>query len=260
MQDMKKWGLVGAGLLVGILVGAGSEYVRAWWTAAPPPAPAVTPPPAAAETAPRTVVVKDNAAERSAAALRQRVAALERELAVRNAEPAQAEPAPPQDQPPPAGGRPSFADRMEQFKKDHPEEYAAMEKRRAEFRQRMDQERQDRVTFLSSVNTQNMTDAQKANHTKLLQNMATMNALWQQREQNPPEPGSEADDAMRTAMRQTMQDLGAQYGQERDYLLQQAAATAGYQGDDVTKFVDYIQKTFQNTSMFGGRGGPPGGR
>ena len=203
---------------------------------------------------------------RAAAALRQRVLELEQALAARDAELEKARQAKAVEPEAPAGGnRPSFADRMEQFKKEQPEQYAEMVKRRDEFRQRMEQDQKDRVAFLSAMDTQGMSAEQKATHTKLLQTLAAMDTLWAQRTQSSAEPGSEADTALRQAMGQTMADLGMLAGQERDILLQQAASAAGYKGEDATKFVQYIQKTIQSTSMFGGPGGmrgggpPPGG-
>ncbi len=262
-MQTKKIGLMGAGILFCLVAGAGFEHARLWFTTAPPEAPVPVesaPRPVRDEAQPKTVVVRDEASARAAAALRQRVLELEQALAARDAELEKARQAKAVEPEAPAGGnRPSFADRMEQFKKEQPEQYAEMVKRRDEFRQRMEQDQKDRVAFLSAMDTQGMSAEQKATHTKLLQTLAAMDTLWAQRTQSSAEPGSEADTALRQAMGQTMADLGMLAGQERDILLQQAASAAGYKGEDATKFVQYIQKTIQSTSMFGGPGGPRGG-
>lgn len=208
----------------------------------------------------RTVTVEDPALKSSAEALRIRVHDLEDALAERDAELARLK----QEKQAGAGspgrppGRDDFRKRMEQLKKENPEQYAEMEKRREEFRQRLERQEQNRNDFFASINTQSMTDAQRENHEKLIAALAKIDALRAQREQAGAQPGSEADAALRQSMRDSMMELGALYEQERVYLLEQAASAAGYQGDDAANFVEYIQQAVQSTTMQGGPGGPGG--
>ena len=257
-----KTGYLIVGVLACIVVGAGLERVRQ----------AVMAPIVVTEPLPelprlsrvaQTGAASDDASIRAALdTLHKRVAGLEKALAARDAELAALK----QNKPTDVASsrmprREEFRQRMEQLKKEHPEQYAEMEKRREEFHQRMEQEKQDRADFLSSIGTQSMSEAQKANHEKLLETLAKIEALRAQREQSkaePGEPGSEVDLAAHQAMGETMAELGVLYDQERTYLLEQAAYAAGYEGSDAVKFVDYIQETVQSTTMQG-PGGPGGG-
>jgi len=195
----KKTGWIALGTVVCVLAGAGIEHARLCLTRGPEESPVV------AETGsrqlkdtsrPRTIVKKDEAAATAAEALRLRVAELEKALVVSKAgidrlkQVKQAEGGP--------SGRPSrlaFIARMDPLKKERPEQYAEMEKRREEFRQRRAQQELDRADFLSSINTQTMRDAQRENQAKLLETIAKIDALRAQREQSGCEPGSEADAA-----------------------------------------------------------------
>ena len=259
-------GLIVVGALACLVVGAGLERVR---QAVLMPIP---------ETAPLPEIVRpyqmptsrpgaeaDDAKVRAALdILNKRVAELQKTLSAREAELVALK----QNKPavavsPRRPSREDFQKRMEQMKKEHPEQYAEMEKRREEFQQRMEQEKQSQADFLSSLNTQAMSEAQKLNHEKLLETIAKLEALRTQREQGKTETGADAEQVSRETLRQTMDELRTLYDQERSYLFEQAATAAGYQGDDVTKFVDYLQTAIQSTTMpwhgGPGRGGPPPG-
>jgi hypothetical protein len=252
-------------MLTCVLVGAGLERVRQIVMA---PIPEVAPLPEKPIAEPANLpqlspAAADDATVRAAMdLLHKRVADLEKRLAAREAELAalkknSAGDALASRRPP---SREDFRKRMEQLKKDNPTAYAEMEKRHQDFQQRMAQERQDRDDFLSAVNTQSMSEDQKANHEKLLETLAKIEALRAQQEQSGTGPGGE-DEATRQTMRQTMTELSALYEVERQYLLEQAAYAAGYDGDDASKFVDYIQQTIQSTTLHRGPGGggpPPG--
>jgi hypothetical protein len=252
--------LVGA--LTCLIVGAGLERVR---QAVLEPIPEVAPLPEAPfevrERGPNlSAQTTDDATVRAAMdLLRRRVAELEKLLKARETELAELKKhAPDAAITSRRPRRDDFRQRMEQLKKENPTLYAEMEKRREEFRTRMEQEKQDRDNFLASVNTASMSDDQKANHEKLLETLAKIEALRAQREQAGTDPGSE-DETTRQSMGQLMSELGALYEVERQYLLEQAAYAAGYEGNDADNFVDYIQETIQSTTMHRGHGGPPPG-
>lgn len=156
----------------------------------------------------------------------------------------------------------AFRQRMEQLKKEKPEQYAEKGRHRQEFLRRMGPEKQSRSEFLASVDTQNMSAAQKRNHDKLLETLAKLEALRTQEDPSRGDPGSDPDATRHQSLRQTMDELGALYDQERACLLGQAATAAGCEGDDVNTFVGYIQAVIQSTTMDrrggpGGFGGPP---
>jgi hypothetical protein len=211
----------------------------------------------ASGTVKEVVTVKDKASEAEAEALRKQVSDLKRQLAAAGKTPAPEQPE--GGQPPQGnndGNRQSFRERMEQFKKDHPEQYAEMQKRREEFRQQMNQRAQDRATFLTSIDTRNFTAEQKDNHEKYLAALSKVEELRDQMQQ--AEPGTETQEQghqMWDAMRQ----LGALSQTERDTLLTVAAQAAGYNGSEASEFVDQIKTIYDTTSGGFERHGPPGG-
>ena len=196
----------------------------------------------------RTVVVTNSAEERLAnEALRRRVAELEKQLAASAAAKAPAaEPPKPEETPQDRSRRGSFNERMEQLKKENPEQYAEMQKRREEFRQSMEQRAQDRANFLSSVDTQKMNDEQRENHEKLLATTARIDELRAQMDQAE---NGEARDKLRQEMGETMASLGDLYGAERRYLLEEAGRAVGYQGSQASDFADQMQGIIDNTTM-----------
>jgi len=161
--------------------------------------------------------------------------------------------------------RDEFRQRMEQLKKEKPEQYAEMEKRRQDFQRQMGQDLQHRSDFLASLDTRNMSEAQKLNHEKLLKTLAKLDDLRAQVEQARGAPGSETETSYRQTVMRTEAELDALYEGERTCLLEQAALAVGCEGDGVSNFVNYIQAAIQSTTMErrggpGGFGGPrPGG-
>ncbi len=246
-MNLKKTGLMVAGVLVCVLAGAGIEHVRQVLTTVPEeepdPVETVLRPSRDAST-PRTVVIKDEAAERAAAALRRRVAELEQALAERDSEPVQ-EPEKPQEVQVDRSRRQSGNQFMEQMKKENPEQYAEMQKRREEFRQSMEQRAQDRADFLSVVDTKNMNDVQKANHEKLLATVARANELMLQMSQ----PGAENTQNLHRERDEVVASLGDLYAQERRYLLEETGRAVGYQGSHASEFADQVQVILETPAM-----------
>lgn len=152
--------------------------------------------------------------------------------------------------------RASFAERMEKMRKENPEQYAEMQKRREEFRQTMEQRAQDRAEFLAAVDTRAMDDVQRENHEKLLAAVARVDELRAQMEQ-----GTERTPEMRQEMGELMGALSELYGNERRYLFEAAARSVGYDGAQVSDFADQMQMVVDNTTFTGfghrGHGGPP---
>jgi len=251
-MNYKRTGLMVVGVLVCILAGAGIEHVRQVLTTVPEeePDPAETMArPAKDVTTPRTVVLKDDAAEREAAALRRRVAELELALA----KPVQEPPSPKEDAPAERPRRPSFSEQMEKMKKENPEQYAEMQKRRDEFRQSMEQKAQDRAEFIVAVDTKNMNEVQKENHEKLIATVSRVNELMAQMNQ----PGVEHSQEMHQQMGEAMGALGDLYTEERRFLLEETGRNVGYQGAQAGEFADQMQAVIDNTTMpnFGRHGG-----
>ncbi len=251
---MRRSGIIIVCALVCLVVGAGLERVRQALIV-----PEKTPEPVHEERVRftptvRTMTVTNTAAERAAnEALRRRVAELEKALAAREAARVQEPKNPPEEKRDERPPRQSFTERMEQLKKEKPEEYAEIQKRREEFRQSMEQRAQDRAEFIAAVDTKNMTDAQKENHAKLVETVATVNELMAQMGQ----PGVEHTQEMHQQMGAAMGALGELYGEERRFLLEETGRAVGYQGSQAGEFADQMQVIIDNTTMpnFGRRGG-----
>jgi hypothetical protein len=217
-----------------------APFVAAEMAALPERPPSV---PSAIET---VVVTNDAAARAENDALRRRLAELDQALAARG----------PNNAPSAAGAaasstndrprRGSFTARMEQLKTTDPDRYAELQKQREEFRQTLAQREQDRQEFLAAVDVRNMTEEQRANHEKLLETAALIDALRAQMEQ--AQDGA-ARDQVRAQMGEAVAALGELYGAERQYLLEQTARSVGYEGSQVYDFVDQMQTLIDNTTL-----------
>ena len=161
-----------------------------------------------------------------------------------------------------------FRARMEQMKKDDPLRYEEMRKNREEWRNRMRQREQEKVDFLSSVDTSGFSPAAKATHEQLLGQIEKVNALVEEfREQHESGAFGNLTDEQRReqheSFRQEMELLQNLYQDERNNLLLSTAESAGFTGTDANDFVQLIQGIYDSTSAWGpgrrgGRGGPGG--
>lgn len=254
-MNIKKSLLVGSGMVVCALVGAGFEHVKMLGMSSEAE---VKPIASGVKVAPRhDTQVRDAELKKTMRALQKRVAELEKALAESSAKSAPVEVTEqPTDNPPVQETRPkqqSMAQRMEQFKQEHPEQYAEMQKRREEFRQRREQQVNDRVDFLSAVDVKNMTNEQKENHAQLLATVDRINTLMAKRE----EPGVERTHEMMHEIGKEVGKLNELYRGERTYLLGEVAKSVGYSGADMAAFTEHIQMVIDNTTVMpiGGRHG-----
>jgi len=146
--------------------------------------------------------------------------------------------------------RESWADRMERMKTEEPERYAEMMKQREDFIARMEQRKQSKRDFLSSINTASMSPEQRAGHERLIALNERVNQIgelmFSGEEQNRDELRREMFDAV-GEMRE-LQD------QARIYLLEQTAQAAGYHGDQTALFIEHIENIIDHTNMQGPAG------
>ena len=247
---------LGMGLMLCALAGAGIEHVRQGRVKPESVAPAEVTDHLAKPLRPKVVAVRDDSAERAAVALRKRVAELEKALAEREVERVQKSETPVVEQAREVRPRgQSWEDRMAKLKKDDPEQYAEMQKRREEFRQTMEQRVRDRAEFIDAVDVKSMTEPQRENHEKLLATVARVNELMAQM----GAPGAENTHEVRHEMGQTLATLGELYTEERRYLFEETAKAVGYQGADASAFADQMQNIVDNTTMMPGFGMHGGG-
>lgn len=261
MNTVKRNVLIGTGALACVLAGAGIERARHALFSDPPET-IETETLVAARPAEKIVTVRDETAEREAAALRRRIAELERAIASAAQTEDKTAATEPQEEEPPRNRRDRRGgDRMERLREENPEAFAEMQRRREEFRAEMEQRARDRTDFVASLDTRNMNATQRENHERLLEAIAYADELRAAMD----DPNAERTPEMRREMGETMATISALYEEERRYLFEEAARSVGYKNDDASAFADHIQTIIDNTSMMpfgGGRGGPggPGGR
>lgn len=190
------------------------------------------------------------------AALRARIADLERQLTARPA--ANETPPPATATPPPAANAflPSpehFRERMARLEKEDPARYAQITNRFASWRRQRTEHAQSRLDFLSSIDTSVMTADARATHEELQAQIAKREEL----ESRLHDPDL-SDEDRRTLFREmfeadrVLNDLNRK---ERETLLSQMATELGFEGEaaqDIAATVHAIVDATENR-----RPGPP---
>lgn len=240
--------------IVALVGGAALGYCLAPSAATPAEKPAETP------IAPARIADAGDA--EAVKALRARIRDLEKELASARAgateEKVQEERRDRGDR----GGRrngPDWGDmraRLDQWKKDNPEEFAKMEKARQDFMQRRAQQAQSKIDFLASVDTSRMNKQAKATHEALQGLIARREEI--QQKLFSPDTADEERGRLFQEMRETEHQINEKNGQERSNLLQQTAEALGFSGAEATEIVDTIGEIYEATSNQRGGFGPGG--
>lgn len=208
--------------------------------------------------------VEDKGDAASLAALRAKVARLERRLAevlsaqTNMPERAVEQLAAPGGQP---GGRrhipPSFKEmreRIERMKKEDPARFAQMTNHFAQMRRWQVSRARSKLDFLASVDTSGMSEAAVAAHEDFQDMIARREELIEKlHDENIP-------DAEREGVMKDLQETGralARLGMaERDMLLERTAAALGLSGDDSAEFSSTVKAIFESTEGGMMRGGP----
>lgn len=154
--------------------------------------------------------------------------------------------------------RAAFEERMAQLQRDDPARYEEMKKRREAFRERVQQQADERTEFLQKINTTGMTDEQRANHEKLIATAEQVRVLMAQMASLPPDQAG----TVRQQLGELYGSIPELYEQERRYLLEQTGRAMGYADGETGQFADYIQQIVDQTSIprgFGRGGRGPGG-
>lgn len=145
-------------------------------------------------------------------------------------------------------------ERQEQWKKDHPEEYAEMQKRRTEFQEKMEGAIAEKSSFLVNLDTSGMSEEELKGHEELLGRIAegweVMNNIQKGKFPTREEMG---------AMHENYEAIRDLYAKERDYVLRETGKDLGYDEKGSAEFSKHMQEIFENTSatlprgsMFGG--------
>ncbi len=152
-------------------------------------------------------------------------------------------------------------ERLEQWKKENPEEFARMEKRRQEIVQERAKRAQTKIDFFSSIDTSRMSKSDRATHDELQALIARHEEI--EAKLFSTETPDEERGPLFQEFRDTERSINEKNEQERQILLRLTAEELGLSGSDAVEVVDTITEIFDSTSPsgFGGPGpGGPGGR
>ena len=208
--------------------------------------------------------VADKGDEASVKALRRRIADLEKliaekdgasEVAISNAVAEAAKVRPPE---PPRG---NWRERIEEMKKNAPERYTQMTNRFAQWRRDRAAQAQDRMEFLSSIDTSRMSAGEKKTHNALQDLIVRREELEQQLHQE--DLSDEERGRLMRELGDSHRELVRLNGEERKNLFNETAKGLGFTGADAKEFTATIQEVIEATdSGWGGRRhrGGPGGR
>ena len=222
----------------------------------------------AAKTPPKkTVADKGEAA--TVKALRRRVAELEKmlaekdgksEIAISNAVAEAVKNRPPE---PPRG---NWRERMEELKKNNPEEYARRTNWWAQVRRTRSEQARNKIDFLSSVDTARMSAGARKTHEALQALIVRREEIERQLQQ--PDLSDDERGKLMGELHSTHHELMRLNGEERGNLFEETARNLGFEGEDAKEITATIQEVIRATdSGWGGgrhhgghRGPPPGGQ
>ena len=205
-----------------------------------------------AETVTKTVYQGDGAPADLAplqaenAALKTQLDNLRAELAKLQAAAEAPAPEPAAEEPP---RRMTRQERMEQLKRENPERYAEMERRRQEFQARMEEFQTRRDDFFANIDLELLTPTQQEMHFQYTEALAKQQAAID-RMRALAESGEEATEEDRAAIRESFRLVRGLQGAERDALLSAVATSMGLQaGEETETFVGVIKEVYDFTGM-----------
>lgn len=227
-------------------------------------APVTEPPPEKAKR------ISDSGESASVAALRRRIAELEKLLAERDsAKPsAEAVPETPPAETARAEGRPqSPREWRERMMKEDPERYVRITNHFARVRRERRERAEKKIGFLASIDTSGMSAAARKVHDELMDTTALREELEQRMQRLHEGDGMEqlGEDERRALfeeMHRTDHRLRELNRQERENLLDETAKNLGFSGDEAKEIADTVREIVDSTeNSWGGhwRGRGPGG-
>lgn len=203
-----------------------------------------------AETVTKTVYQGDGAPADLAplqaenAALKTQLDNLRAELAKLQAAAEAAAPEPAAEEPP---RRMTRQERMEQLKRENPERYAEMERRRQEFQANMEAFQARREDFFANLDLELLTPEQQEMHFQYTEALAQQQAAID-RMRELAESGETPTDEDRAAIRESFRLVRGLQGAERDALLSAVATSMGLQaGEETEAFVGVIKEVYDFT-------------
>lgn len=138
-------------------------------------------------------------------------------------------------------------ERMEQLKRENPERYAEMERRRQEFQARMEEFQTRRDDFFANIDLELLTPTQQEMHFQYTEALAKQQAAID-RMRALAESGEEATEEDRAAIRESFRLVRGLQGAERDALLSAVATSMGLQaGEETDTFINVIKEVYDFT-------------
>ena len=235
---------IAAALLVGVAIG--------YFAGEPATPPSVE---KAATTNAPSAKISDAGDAASVRALRLRVAELERllaekesksEVAISNAVAEAVKNRPPE---PPRG---NWRERMEEMKKNNPEEYARRTNWWAQVRRNQAERARNKIDFLSSIDTSHMSAGARKTH-DALQDLIAKREEIETRLQDQNLSDEERGKLM-GELHSTHHELMRLNGEERSNLFEETARNLGFEGEDAKEITATIQEVIRATDS--GWGGP----
>jgi hypothetical protein len=210
--------------------------------------------------APAATVITNSASAVELADLRRRLAESEERLARfenRRERPEGGENAPAEGEAPrPEAFAERMQQRMEEWRQRDPDGFARMQQSVEERRQEIDRSYQERMTFLSAVDTSGLSPEHQANHQLVLDKLKAHYETYTQISADPFNP---ANMERGREMYQGMRELDDALKKQREVLLHDLAHQAGYRDEKAKEFVGYLEQVERMTSLPRFRGGPGGG-
>lgn len=250
-----------------LAAGAGMGYALA-------PRPAAVGAPDPSEQAGAVQAIADVGGDASVAALRARIAELERTLGAKAEEAGEAKadavltdlgiPVEKAEdgtyrlrQPTPDEMRRLMRQGREMWRREHPEEVARFEENMRRMAERRASQVKSRIEFLASIDTSTMSESDKATHEDVQQLMSRREELLARMQ----EEGLSDDEREQIGRElfETDRALRDKSGSEREILIRQTAEALGFTGDDAETIVGTIGEIIEATESrgrFGGPGGP----
>ena len=127
------------------------------------------------------------------------------------------------------------------------EDLAEIQRRRAAYRAELLQARARKLAFIDSINTDFLTDEQKAVHAEYAEALAARNAA-KARIREAVKRGDESTGADRALVRECEAKLLSLAASERKLLLEAAARSVGLEGKAVGEFLDVLRSIDASTS------------
>lgn len=160
-------------------------------------------------------------------------------------------------QPTPEEMRKMMREGRERFRREHPEEVARFEENMRRMAERRANQVKSRIEFLASVDTSTMSESDKATHEEVQQLMARREELLARMQED-----GITDDEREQVGRELFEldrTLRDKSGSEREILIRQTAEALGFTGEDAETVVGTIGEIIDATDSRGRFGPGPGG-